>query len=279
MALKLMYLTNRPEIAAVAQWSGVDRIFVDLEQLGKTERQGHMDSVQSQHSLDDVSAIRNILDQSELLVRVNPIHSGSAEEINQVITRGADIIMLPMFTTKSEVEIFIKLVGGRARTMLLLETKAAYENIHEILTCSGIDEVHIGLNDLHLCYDLDFMFELVSNGVVEDICEILREKQISYGFGGIGRIGYGLLPAEQILCEHVRLGSGAVILARAFLDTTDGTDMSEEELLQHFSSGVNMLRNYERFYQSFDAVQFGYMHRAFYENTQAIANQIRRSVG
>ena len=29
--LKLMYITNRPEIALIAEEAGVDRIFIDLE--------------------------------------------------------------------------------------------------------------------------------------------------------------------------------------------------------------------------------------------------------
>ena len=37
--LKLMYITNRPQIARIAERHGVDRIFVDLETLGKEERQ------------------------------------------------------------------------------------------------------------------------------------------------------------------------------------------------------------------------------------------------
>ena len=54
MALKLMYITNRPEIAQIAETAGVDRIFVDLEYIGKLDRQGGMDTVQSHHTLDDV---------------------------------------------------------------------------------------------------------------------------------------------------------------------------------------------------------------------------------
>lgn len=40
-----MYITNRPEVAHIAELSGVDRIFVDLETIGKQERQGGMDTV------------------------------------------------------------------------------------------------------------------------------------------------------------------------------------------------------------------------------------------
>ena len=40
MHLKLMFITNDPQTARIAQAAGVDRIFVDMEALGKAERQG-----------------------------------------------------------------------------------------------------------------------------------------------------------------------------------------------------------------------------------------------
>ena len=51
MALKLMYITNNPDIALVAEAAGVDRIFVDMEHIGKSRRQGGMDTVQNCHTL------------------------------------------------------------------------------------------------------------------------------------------------------------------------------------------------------------------------------------
>ena len=38
MSLKLMYITNRPEVAVIAEQYGVDRIFVDMEYIGKADR-------------------------------------------------------------------------------------------------------------------------------------------------------------------------------------------------------------------------------------------------
>lgn len=58
MSLKLMYITNQPEIAQIAESAGVDRIFVDLEYIGKSDRQGGMDTVQSRHTIDDVKKSR-----------------------------------------------------------------------------------------------------------------------------------------------------------------------------------------------------------------------------
>ena len=103
MPLKLMYITNRPDVALIAEQNGVDRIFVDMEYIGKAERQGNLDTVKNHHTIQDVVALRKVLMQSELLVRVNPIHEKTAEydssedEINAAIAAGADIVMLPFF--------------------------------------------------------------------------------------------------------------------------------------------------------------------------------------
>ena len=40
MALNLMYITNEPQIAQIAEKAGVNRIFVDMEYIGKADRQG-----------------------------------------------------------------------------------------------------------------------------------------------------------------------------------------------------------------------------------------------
>ena len=45
--LKLMYITGDPQIALIAEAAGVDRIFVDMETVGKELRQGGMKTVQS----------------------------------------------------------------------------------------------------------------------------------------------------------------------------------------------------------------------------------------
>lgn len=222
MALKLMYITNRPEIAQIAESAGVDRIFIDMEYIGKSDRQGGMDTVQSHHTVSDVAIVRNAITTADLLVRVNPIHgetenyTSSSKEINDVIENGADIIMLPYFKTADEVRTFIKLVDGRAKTMILVETVEAVESIDEILEIDGLDEVFVGLNDLSLGYQKKFMFELLADGTVEMLCEKFKQKGIPYGFGGIASLGKGMLPSEYVIKEHYRLGSTCAILSRSF---------------------------------------------------------------
>lgn len=242
MPLKLMYLTNKEDIATIAENSGVDWIFIDLEINGKEERQGHLDTVISRHSIDDINKVKKVLTKSELLVRVNPIYDGSKDEIDKVIVNGADIVMLPFFKTKEDVKTFVDYVNGKAKTCLLFETAQAVENIDSILEIQGVDYVHIGLNDLHLGYNMKFMFELLADGTVEKLCNKIKEKGIPYGFGGIARLGQGALSAENIIAEHYRLNSSFVILSRSFCNVNKIEDASLEEI---FKTGVSEIRDYE----------------------------------
>lgn len=227
--ITLMYITNNPDVALVAEKNAVQRIWIDLETLGKQERQHNINSVKSHHCVSDIEIISKLLTNSELLVRVNPMNPCSEHEINQVIEAGADMIMLPMWKTVDEVQTFIRFVNGRVKTTLLLETKEAVECINQILEKGGFDEIHIGLNDLHFSYGLDFMFELLVNGTVEELCHKFKVAGIPYGFGGIARIGAGMLPAEKIIMEHYRLGSTRAILSRSFCNTEEISDIKEIE--------------------------------------------------
>lgn len=247
--LKLMYITNRPEIARIAETAGTDRIFVDMEFIGKDERQKGLDTVKSHHTAEDVAVIKAAVETAEVLVRVNPIHESlpdypsSAEEIDAVIEAGADVVMLPFFKTVEEVRSFLQMVDGRARTMLLLETPEAVDCLDEILELPGIDEIHIGLNDLSLGYGRKFMFELLADGTVEELCFKIRQKGIPYGFGGIAAPGNGMLPSEYIIREHYRLGSGCVILSRSFCDVQKVRDLGTINSM--FLEGIRQIRALE----------------------------------
>ena len=245
-----MYITNDPQIATIAEKFGVDRIFVDFEYIRKDLRQGGMNTVQNHHTTDDIKLIKNVVNSAEILVRVNPIHDASAEytssetEIQEAIAAGAQIIMLPYFKTPLEVKRFLSAVNGRAKTMLLFETREAVENIHEILRLEGIDEVFIGLNDLSISYDYEFMFKPLATNLVEDIINQFKEYNIPYGFGGIAALGKGLLPSEKIIAEHYRMGSSSVILSRSFCNTENAPIKDVENI---FAKGIKQIRDYEAF--------------------------------
>lgn len=268
--LKLFYITDNPNIAIIAEKAGVDRIFVDMEYIGKDIRQGGLDTVKNHHTVEDVKNIKSVLTKSELLVRVNPIHDNSKQEIESVIQAGADIIMLPMWKTPDEVKKFIDFVSNRAKVMLLLETEQARLCLDEVLEISGIDEIHIGLNDLHLSQGKKFLFELLVDSTVDEIAEKIKSKGIPFGFGGVGKVNNGdLLPAENILAEHYRLGSSMVILSRAFCNTTNGVE-NLDDLEKHFARGVKENKEYEKRLMTEDAEFFEKNHK----KTAEIVGQI-----
>lgn len=214
--LNLMILADTPSAAMSAQEAGVDRIFYDLEYVGKAERQHGRNTVLSQNDIEDLPAIREVVTTSQLLVRTNPIHAYTAMEVEKAIAYGADILMLPMVMDHHDVETYVKLVNGRAKVCIMVETAAAMARLDKILAVPGVDELFIGLNDLHISMGLTFMFELLSDGLVEYIAEKCDKAGVPFGFGGIARIGEGMLPSDYILGEHVRLGSSSVILSRTF---------------------------------------------------------------
>ena len=275
--LTLMYITNNPEVAKIAQKAGVDRIWVDMEYIGKEDRQGGMDTVKNHHTIGDVEKLRPVVTTSKLMVRINPIHDktdewlGTEEEIEQTLRAGADVIMLPYFKTAEEVRRFAKTVGGRATTMILVETNEAVEHLDEILDVPGIDEVHIGLNDLHLCRGKKFMFELICDGTVQLICDKVRAKGIKYGFGGIARIGLGMLPAEYVIAEHYALGSTAAILSRSFCAANTAEHPADVE--QTFIDGVKNIRAKEVEVSQYTQEQYAENLREITRRVEAIIHQ------
>ena len=255
MALKLMFITNNPHVAKIAADAGADRLFVDMEVLGKASRQGGLNTVQSHHVPADIAVLREAVGPDvEIMARTDPMNPGLGSQIEASIQNGADVIMLPMWKTADDLRRFVDMVAGRAVTMPLLETAEAVENLDQALTVPGIDQMHIGLNDLHLAYHRKFMFELLSNGTVEMLCRRIGEAGIPYGFGGVGRPGCGTLPAELILGEHARLKSSFVILSRSFCNMAELSDYSE--IKTKFQEGIRDIRMVERACASWSEEQF-----------------------
>lgn len=273
MPITLMYITNNPEVALIAQRAGVDRIWVDLETLGKEERQAGLNTVKSKHSISDIVKIKPLLSSSAMMVRVNPLNPNSKNEIEQVLAAGADYVMLPMYRTREDVETFIGYVNGRAKTMLLLETIDAQKNLEDYVDLPGIDEIHIGLNDLHLAYKKDFMFELIADGTVEKITQILKKHGIRYGFGGFARVGYGILPAEMILTEHYALGSSMAILSRGFCDAN--VVENPKDIADVFEKGVRDIRRKEEEVVQYTVQQFEDNHNSLVGKVHEIVQEIR----
>ena len=218
--IDLLTITNLPELAARCDQMPGMRLFVDLEHTGKAARQKGHDTFISTHHLSDVSSIKAVLKQSRLMVRVNPYRmddpAASKAEVDAVLNQGADMLMLPMFSSAEELNAFAGIVAGRTPIVALLETAGALHCLDSWIDTPGITEIFVGLNDLHLSLGCSFMFEPLAAGYVGRVASAAKARGLRFGFGGIARMDEGLLPGRDVLAEHVRLGSGAVILSRTF---------------------------------------------------------------
>lgn len=249
--MKLMLVTSDSQNILEAQAAGVDRIFFDLEYINKAERQRGRNTLILHNDIEELPLLRKIITKSELLVRVNALYPHSKEEINKAINYGADIIMLPMVMDAEDVKILVDIVAGRAKVMPMVETAAALTRIDDILEVDGIDEIYIGLNDLHISMGLTFMFELLSGGIVEYAANKIKASGINFGFGGMAKIGEGILPAEAILAEHYRLNSRSVILSRTFRNEV-GDNRDRIDLIRE----IEKIRNEEKKIASWNDADF-----------------------
>jgi hypothetical protein len=227
--LELIQITNDPAFARRCDALDGFRLFVDLERLGKAERQAGRNTFISAHGIDDVGRVKQVLRRSKLMVRVNPLNDTTAAEVDAVVAQGADLLMLPMFTRPAELRDFAAIVAGRLPIVPLLETGAALECMDDWIATPGLAEVFVGLNDLHLSLGLRFMFEPLALGVVDRVAHAAQRQGLRFGFGGIARVDEGLLPGRDVLAEHLRLGSGSVILSRTF-HRGEETDAFEDEV-------------------------------------------------
>jgi hypothetical protein len=229
--MKWILITAEPDIARHASESGVHWIMLDMEVLGKAKRQGHLDTHKASHTLNDITAVREVVTSGELMVRVNPLHSGTPAEVEHVLARGAERLMLPMFDTDEDVAHFRSLVPRSVPITYLAETPSALVRVNTWMKrLHDDDEVHFGLNDLSLGMNLEFLFEVLGGGVLQGAARRLRQAGIPFGIGGVARPNVGELPANLIIGEHVRLGSSRAILSRAF----HGSAKSLDELTSSF---------------------------------------------
>ena len=233
--MNLIFITENACHAKNLSVAGVDYIMVDLEINGKQERQGHLNTIISRHNIESIGLVSDAVKNSntKVLVRVNPLYEKSIQEIDKAISLGASKLMLPMFRTCDEVEIFLSMVDGRVPVTLLVETTSAVASLSNILRLPGNYDIHVGLNDLHLEMKLKFMFELLlKDGVVEYVAQLCNRADRNFGFGGVSRLqGNSPLTAEEVLSEHIRLGSTSVILSRDWRNSIDEGDFAKHVIL------------------------------------------------
>jgi hypothetical protein len=227
---ELTLFTNDAAVAARADRAGIDRIGPDLDRLGKTERQGPQFRI-SNHSPADLDRIRGAVVRGRVFARTDPLHDGTRAQVDELIARGAEVLMLPMFRRPDEAARFVDIVRGRARVSLLVETAPAAVRIRDVVRVAGVDEIFVGLNDLHLSLGLDSRFELLTSGLMDEIAGTVQQAGLRFGVGGLGRASDDTLPVPSSLVypQYARLGARGAIVARSFLTQGSGdVDLAAE---------------------------------------------------
>ncbi len=220
----LTLLTDRPRLAAEADEAGVDRIGVDLERLGKAERQAGYETRLSTHDWTDLARVGGAIARAELFVRLNPLHASTASEVDRAIDLGAEVLMLPYFNGAEEVGAFVGLVRRRARVVVLVETAPAITRIRDIVAVPGVDEVMFGLNDLRLQLGVANHFEVLASPLLDAAAAEVRRCGLRLAMGGVGRVDGPPLPvpADLVCAQYPRLGATGAWIARSFLESSPG---------------------------------------------------------
>lgn len=216
--LLLWLISGDAPLARIAPSAGIDRILVDLERLGKAERQRNRGLFLSDHDWTDVAALRRSLPSGMLFVRLDPLHERSRDQVERALAYGADGLMLPYFHDSATVFRFVELVKGRAIITPLVETAEAVHQLPVLLRSGAISEFHVGLNDLAIDLGLDSLQQLWGHPLLDEIAEVAVAAGIPFGIGGVTDPRTVRLPidAGYVIAEQRRLRSTRALLGRSF---------------------------------------------------------------
>jgi HpcH/HpaI aldolase/citrate lyase family protein len=220
--------TADPVLAREADDAGVDRIGVDLERLGKEQRQHGLGTWLSPHRERDLRTVGAALERASLFARLNPLHDGTPREVEVALEAGTRVLMLPMVLQPAEAERFVDCVRGRAETVLLVEHIEGIRRLERIAAVPGVDEIHIGLNDLALSLGMPNRWLVLEGNVLVDAGRAVRAAGLRFGVGGIGRVDDTSLPvpSDLVYAQYARTGATAALISRSFLDGDEPVNLA-----------------------------------------------------
>lgn len=213
----LTVITKSVEIAGFAEDCGINRIGVDLERLGKEQRQQGLGTRLSDHTLADLRQIAAVVSKNKLFARLNPLNENTQREIDEAINAGAQFLMLPYFESALDVDRFVRFIDERATPIALVETAPALVRVREVMQVSGLAEVMIGLNDLRLSLGVQSHFEVLCSPLMDMVAGEAAKLKLPLTIGGIAPPSTQHLPvpADLVLAQYPRLQARGAWLARS----------------------------------------------------------------
>jgi hypothetical protein len=210
-------ITNDVDNAVILQDCGIQQIMVDAENLGKMERQSGKGAVINFHKIEDVVELKKKMNSTKIICRINGYHNNIFDEIEMAVNCGADFLMLPMIEDINDFKRMIKFIDGRVSILPLIETSYSIFKLKEIIDLSKPDQIHFGLNDLHISLGMDNLFEVLISPLFASAVLYASERVKIVGVGGIGDpMQQQKISPELLINEHKVLGSSSVILSRSF---------------------------------------------------------------
>jgi HpcH/HpaI aldolase/citrate lyase family len=209
----LLLFSTDPWLIRHTVTSGISAIVVDLETLGKAQRQNGADTEVNHNTIEDLKRVRDAT-PAHVICRINGFNPATVDEVEQVINAGADELLLPMVRNAGQVEAVLSMVQGCAKLGILIETNEAVNRI-ETLARLPLSRIYIGLNDLAIERGSFNIFTALVDGTVER----LRKKVINlpFGFGGLTLPDCGFpIPCRLLIGEMVRLQCHFSFLRRSF---------------------------------------------------------------
>jgi 2-keto-3-deoxy-L-rhamnonate aldolase RhmA len=219
LGLSMVLWTADLALAADADAAGIDRIGCDLEREGKESRQAEWGTWLSDHTVEDLASVRDVLHRAHLFARPDPFDGSRREQLDTVLALGAEVVMLPMADDPEAIANAAEIISGRATLIALVETKRGVEAATEIADVDGLGEMWIGPNDLSASLELKNRFEALVSNEAEHVASATHAAGLPFGVGGFAAVGDTRLSMspELVYAQLVRLGATATILGRVFV--------------------------------------------------------------
>lgn len=219
---RLTLVTRDPVWAAAGAKAGIEFVGVDIERLGKAERQRHIKNARiNDHELHHLEDVAKVAPGVPLFARLNPLHANTEAEIEEALRRGVSALMLPQFRNAAPLHEFFGMVAGRTRVIPLLEDVAAMDHLDEILTLCVNDELMFGINDFSRSLGLGHPMRMALHPDMAEVARAAKARGVPFGWGGIAspdpRPDLPIQP-DDLLARYIDLDSDAAWLARSLVD-------------------------------------------------------------
>lgn len=217
-----LFSTDAPTVRE-ATAAGVEMIVVDWESRGKRERQAGADTEINSDTPEDLRRVRAATNAT-IVCRINQSGDWTAREVDLALECGADEILLPMARGAAEVERLLRIVDGRCKVGILVETIDAAARAAD-LGQLPLSRVYFGLHDFAIDSGTTNIFLPAIDGTIERTREHFT---VPFGFGGLTLPGHGSpIPSTLLLGEMIRLDCSFSFLRRSFHRDVAATSIAD----------------------------------------------------